>query len=95
MVLYLTDNTRPEEIRAAAESGIVFGCKYYPAGATTNSDSGVTDISNISEVLATLQGVGMVRQRDAETAAGCNVRNVRQRLHCNPLRALEGANARN
>lgn len=66
MVLYLTDNTRPEEIRAAAESGIVFGCKYYPAGATTNSDSGVTDISNISEVLATMQEVGMVLQLHGE-----------------------------
>lgn len=66
MVLYLTDNTRPEEIRAAAESGIVYGCKYYPAGATTNSDSGVTDISNISEVLATMQEVGMVLQLHGE-----------------------------
>lgn len=66
MVLYLTDNTRPEEIRAAAKSGIVYGCKYYPAGATTNSDSGVTDISNISEVLATMQEVGMVLQLHGE-----------------------------
>ena len=36
MVLYLTDNTSPDEIYAAAESGFVHGCKYYPAGATTN-----------------------------------------------------------
>ena len=43
MVLYLTDNTSPDEIRAAADCGFVFGCKYYPAGATTNSDSGVTN----------------------------------------------------
>jgi len=47
MVLYLTDNTDPDEIRAAKECGFIQGCKYYPAGATTNSDSGVTDLANI------------------------------------------------
>ncbi len=45
MTLYLTDMTTPEEISRAKESGIVFGVKLYPAGATTNSDQGVTDIS--------------------------------------------------
>ena len=45
MTLYLTDVTSPEEIIRAKESGIVFGVKLYPAGATTNSDQGVTDIS--------------------------------------------------
>ena len=45
MTLYLTDVTTPEEISRAKESGIVFGVKLYPAGATTNSDQGVTDIS--------------------------------------------------
>lgn len=44
MTLYLTDNTRPSEIIRAKESGIVHGVKYYPAGATTHSDAGVTDI---------------------------------------------------
>jgi len=44
MTLYLTDSTPPEEIRRARSSGAVFAVKYYPAGATTNSDSGVTDI---------------------------------------------------
>jgi dihydroorotase len=44
MTLYLTDSTPPEEIRRARNSGAVFAVKYYPAGATTNSDSGVTDI---------------------------------------------------
>ena len=38
MVLYLTDNTTVAEIMKAKESGIIYGCKYYPAGATTNSD---------------------------------------------------------
>lgn len=44
MTLYLTDNTRPEEIKLARNSGVVFGVKLYPAGATTNSQYGVTDI---------------------------------------------------
>ena len=45
MTLYLTDNTNPAEIARAKASGAVHAVKYYPAGATTNSDSGVTDIS--------------------------------------------------
>jgi len=42
MALYLTDNTTPEEVHKAAASGFVRGLKLYPAGATTNSDAGVT-----------------------------------------------------
>lgn len=44
MTLYLTDNTSPEEIKLAKRSGVVFAVKLYPAGATTNSQDGVTDI---------------------------------------------------
>src|SRR5579875_1385672 len=44
MTLYLTDNTPPDEIRRAKDSGFVHGVKLYPAGATTNSDAGVTDL---------------------------------------------------
>ena len=66
MVLYLTDNTSPDEIRLAAECGFVHGCKYYPAGATTNADSGVTDLANINTVLETMQEVGMVLQLHGE-----------------------------
>ncbi|XP_042387030.1 dihydroorotase, mitochondrial-like isoform X2 [Zingiber officinale] len=44
MTLYLTDNTSPEEIKLARQSGVVFAVKLYPAGATTNSQDGVTDI---------------------------------------------------
>ena len=69
MVLYLTDNTDPEEIRVAKECGFIHGCKYYPAGATTNSDSGVTDLANISAVLETMQEVGMVLQLHGEVTA--------------------------
>ena len=69
MVLYLTDNTSPEEIRAAKECGFIHGCKYYPAGATTNSDSGVTDLANIHKVLETMQEVGMVLQLHGEVTS--------------------------
>ncbi len=55
MVLYLTDNTKPEEISQAKASGQIFACKYYPAGATTNSDSGVTKLSNIASVLSQME----------------------------------------
>lgn len=55
MVLYLTDNTQPEDIIAAKQSGLVYAAKLYPAGATTNSDSGVTDIKNIYPVLKEMQ----------------------------------------
>ncbi|ALU44425.1 dihydroorotase [Pseudoalteromonas rubra] len=60
MVLYLTDNTSAEEIRAAKASGHIVAAKLYPAGATTNSDSGVTDIENIYHILEVMQEVGML-----------------------------------
>jgi dihydroorotase len=47
MTLYLTDTLKPEEIDKAADSGFVVAAKLYPAGATTNSDAGVTDIARI------------------------------------------------
>ena len=51
MTLYLTDQTTPEEIDHAADSGAVFGAKLYPAGVTTHSQSGVTDIRRLDAVL--------------------------------------------
>jgi dihydroorotase len=59
MTLYLTDNTTPEQILAAQASGFVHAVKYYPAGATTNSDSGVTDIRRVDAALEAMQEVGM------------------------------------
>lgn len=59
MVLYLTDQTTVEDIKAAKASGIVYGAKLYPAGATTNSSSGVTDVENIAAVLSAMAEVGM------------------------------------
>ncbi len=55
MTLYLTDNTAPEEIARAKASGVVHGVKLYPAGATTNSDSGVTDILKCHAALEAMQ----------------------------------------
>ncbi len=60
MSLYLTDNTTPEMIREAHASGKVVACKLYPAGATTNSDSGVTDAKNVYPALEAMAEVGML-----------------------------------
>ncbi|GKY96802.1 hypothetical protein MPSEU_000639400 [Mayamaea pseudoterrestris] len=59
MTLYLTDKTTADEITKAAQAGIV-GCKYYPAGATTNSDFGVTDIRNCYDALKELNRQNMM-----------------------------------
>jgi dihydroorotase len=59
MVLYLTDNTSPEEIKKAWATGKIVAAKLYPAGATTNSDSGVTDVKKIYPVFDAMQEVGM------------------------------------
>ncbi|WED24324.1 dihydroorotase [Vibrio sp. JC009] len=60
MTLYLTDNTTPDEIRKAKASGKVFAAKLYPAGATTNSDSGVTSIPDMYPVFEAMEEVGML-----------------------------------
>ncbi|MDY7024875.1 MAG: dihydroorotase [Pseudomonadota bacterium] len=54
MVLYLTDNTTPEMIQEAAQAGHIHAVKLYPAGATTNSDSGVTDLGKLNEIASAL-----------------------------------------
>ena len=59
MVLYLTDNTTPQLIAAAKAAGVV-ACKLYPAGATTNSDSGVTNLKNIVTALEAMQQHGLL-----------------------------------
>jgi len=60
MVLYLTDRTTPEEIKKARATGKIVAAKLYPAGATTNSDSGVTSVKNIYPALKAMQDVGML-----------------------------------
>jgi dihydroorotase len=60
MTLYLTDNTEPDEINRARESGVIHAVKLYPAGATTNSDAGVTDLlGRCGKVLETMEKLGM------------------------------------
>ena len=59
MTLYLTDNLPPEEIVRAKAAGVV-ACKLYPAGATTNSDAGVTDIRKTYKTLEAMQKAGML-----------------------------------
>lgn len=66
MTLYLTDRTEPSEVDRAKASGCIHGFKLYPAGATTHSDAGVTDIRNIDAVLARMSDVGMVLQVHGE-----------------------------
>lgn len=59
MVLYLTNNTPPDEIRRAVDSGFVHGVKLYSAGATTNSDAGVTDLLHCMPSLEMMQQLGL------------------------------------
>jgi dihydroorotase len=59
MTLYLTDNTPADEIRRASTSGFIHGVKLYPAGATTNSDSGVTHIDRPRAALEAMQEAGL------------------------------------
>jgi dihydroorotase len=74
MTLYLTDRTAPEEVAQARASGCIAGFKLYPAGATTNSESGVTDLRNIRRVLEQMSEHGMVLQVHGEvTTAGVDV----------------------
>lgn len=59
MTLYLTDATTPAMIEEAQASGVVHACKLYPAGATTNSDSGVTDLRHVRPALEAMQRTGL------------------------------------
>jgi dihydroorotase len=69
MTLYLTDNTPPEEIRRAREAGVV-ALKLYPAGATTNSDAGVTDIRKTYPTLEAMQREGLLLLVHGEVTDG-------------------------
>ena len=66
MTLYLTDNTATDEVDRAQASGIIAGLKMYPAGATTNSDSGVTDVRRVDDVLARMAELGVALQVHGE-----------------------------
>ncbi|MDP2070720.1 dihydroorotase [Methylotenera sp.] len=66
MTLYLTDNTSAAEIARAKASGIIHGVKLYPAGATTNSDSGVTSLDLCSKALEAMEKLGVPLLAHAE-----------------------------
>jgi dihydroorotase len=66
MTLYLTDNTTAEEIAKAKASGIIHGVKLYPAGATTNSDSGVTSLDKCASALEAMEKLGVPLLAHAE-----------------------------
>ncbi len=68
MTCYLTDNADPDEIARGCEQGAWIAAKLYPAGATTNSASGVTDIRNIYPTLARMEKIGMVLSVHGEVA---------------------------
>ncbi|MGQ0658952.1 MAG: dihydroorotase [Chromatiales bacterium] len=59
MTLYLTDNTPPAEIARAKANGAVYAVKYYPAGATTNADLGVTEVSHVWAVIEQMEKHGL------------------------------------
>ena len=67
MTLYLTDSTPPVEIDRARASGFVHGVKLYPAGATTHSDAGVTDIRKAHATLERMEALGMPLQIHGES----------------------------
>src|SRR4051812_14178263 len=68
MTLYLTDNLPPDEVRTAKKAGIV-ALKLYPAGATTNSDAGVTDIRKTYKTLEAMQKEGLILLVHGEVTA--------------------------
>ena len=59
MTVYLTENTDKKELKASYKNGLVFAVKLYPAGATTNSDSGVKDLKKVVPILETMAEIGM------------------------------------
>src|SRR5262249_37395800 len=69
LTINLTDNTPAQEIAAAQRSGFVIGAKYYPAGATTNSDSGVTALDRAYPALEAMQEHGLPLLVHGETTA--------------------------
>ncbi|CAM9438462.1 unnamed protein product [Ascophyllum nodosum] len=74
MTLYMTDNTTPQEIKKAKASGHVYAVKLYPAGATTNSDSGVTDLDKVAPAMETMADLGMPLLIHGEvTTAGVDI----------------------
>ena len=70
MTLYLTETTDARDVAAAAAAGIVHAVKLYPAGATTNSASGVTDFDKVRPVLETMVEIGLPLLRNDYQGCG-------------------------
>jgi dihydroorotase len=86
IALYLTDNTSPDEVARVAESPAVAAFKYYPAGATTNSDSGVTSLKKVYSVIEAMQKHGVVLcLHGEETASDIDVFDREARFVEGPL----------
>ena len=89
MALYLTDNTSADEVVRAAESPAVVAFKYYPAGATTNSDSGVTSLQKVYGALDAMQKHGVVLcLHGEETASDIDVFDREARFVDGPLQQI-------
>ena len=73
MTLYLTDNTTADEVHKAKASGLIHAVKLYPAGATTNSGSGVTDIANTYAALEAMQDSGMPLAKSPSRRSMCSI----------------------
>jgi len=92
MTLYLTDNTSIDEIRAASESEFIHGAKLYPAGATTNSDAGVTDLKKLGPVFEAMQKYGLILQVHGEaTGPEIDVFDREQVFIDNSLTGIRGS----
>lgn len=91
MTLYLTDKTTPEMIAQASASGLVYAVKYYPAGATTNSDSGLTKIENAFPVFEKMEELGMPLLLHGEVVdLGTKVKDLERSFVSDVLEGLTG-----
>lgn len=88
MTLYLTENMSPDVIIEAKRSGVITACKYYPAGATTNSDSGVSTMKTIYPLLAQMQAVDFPLCIHGESIAKTADIFERETLFLNELKIL-------
>src|SRR3989338_8127857 len=88
MTLYLTENMSPDVIIEAKRSGVITACKYYPAGATTHSDAGITNLKAIYPLLAQMQAVDLPLCIHGESIAKTADIFERETLFLNELKTL-------
>ena len=88
MTLYLTDNTRVADIEDASRSPHIHGAKLYPAGATTNSDAGVTDLNKLDRVFEAMQEHGLMLQVHGEATGDVDIFDREKRFIDDSLERL-------